>query len=61
MLSVAVAVLAAGVLCWPAGMGRHRLSALNRGAAPGAAARRSSATRRCGLLLIALAAAVGAL
>ncbi len=61
MLSVAVAVLAAGVLCWPAGMGRHRLSALNRGAAPGATARRSSATRRCGLLLIALAAAVGAL
>ncbi len=61
MLSLAVATLAAGVLCWPAGVGRGRLTGLRRRQAREAPDRRSCATRRCGLLLVALAAAVGAL
>jgi len=62
VLSVAVAALAAGVLCWPAGVGRSRLTGLRRREAPApvAVARSGWATRRCGLLLVALAAAVGA-
>lgn len=63
MLSLAVAALAAGVLCWPAEVSRSRLTKLRRrsGQARLAAAGKSWATRRCGLLLLALAAGGGAL
>ncbi|MGH3692600.1 MAG: type II secretion system F family protein [Pseudonocardiaceae bacterium] len=68
MLSVAVVVLAAGVLCWPAGAGGLRLTELRRSAAraPLAGVRRFSvqscwARRRCGLLLVAFAAGAGLL
>ncbi len=58
-----MATLAAGVLCWPAEVGRGRLTELRRRGArtPVAAARRNWAARRCGLLLVALAAGIGAL
>lgn len=63
MLSLAVATLAAAVLCWPAEVGRSRLTELHRRGvrAQVAAAGKSWATRRCGLLLVALAAGVGVL
>jgi tight adherence protein B len=62
VLSVAVAALAAGVLCWPAGVGRSRLTGLRRREARAqvVAAGRNWVTRRCGLPLVALAAGVGA-
>ncbi len=63
MLSLAVAALAAGVLCWPAGICRGRLTGLRRSAARArvAAACGRWAARRCGLLLVGLAAGIGAL
>ena len=63
MLSLAVAALAAGVLCWPAGICRGRLTGLRRSAASArvAAACGRWAARRCGLLLVGLAAGIGAL
>ena len=63
MLSLAVAALAAGVLCWPAGICRGRLTGLRRSAARArvAAACGRWATRRGGLLLVGLAAGIGAL
>jgi tight adherence protein B len=61
VLSLAMAALAAGVLCWPVGMGRSRLTGLRRREAPVATERRSCVTRRYGLLLVALAAGAGAL
>jgi tight adherence protein B len=63
VLSMAVAALASGALCWPAEVGRGRLTELRRREARAqvAAARKSWAVRRCGLLLLALAAGIGAL
>lgn len=65
MLSLAVAALATGALCWPAEVGRSRLTELHRRGrglrAQVATARRSWAARRCGLLLLALVAGIGAL
>jgi tight adherence protein B len=63
VLSLAMSVLATGALCWPAEVGRSRLTELHRRGlrVPVAAARTSWAARRCGLLLLALAAGVGAL
>ncbi len=63
MLSLAVAALAAGVLCWPAGICRGRLTGLRRSEARArvAAACGRWATRRCGLVLVGLTAGVGAL
>ncbi|HEX5346366.1 MAG TPA: type II secretion system F family protein [Pseudonocardiaceae bacterium] len=63
MLSFAVAALAAGVLCWPAGICRGRLTGPRRSEARArvAAVCGRWATRRCGLLLVVLAAGVGAL
>lgn len=74
MLSLAVAVLAAAVLCWPSGTGRGRLGRLsNPPVTPGPAPRRRLdrswlnrpwADRRwawCGLPLVALAAGLGVL
>lgn len=63
MLSLAVAALAAGVLCWPAGICRGRLTGPRRSEARArvAAACGRWATRRCGLLLVGLAAGIGAL
>ncbi len=63
MLSMAVAALASGALCWPAEVGRGRLTELRRREvrAQVTAARKSWAVRRCGLLLLALAAGIGAL
>lgn len=63
MLSMAVAALASGALCWPAEVGRGRLTELHRREvrAQVAAAKRSWAVRRCGLLLLTLAAGLGAL
>ena len=57
-----MATLAAGVLCWPAGVGRGRLTSLRSRAARAqlAVPPTSWVTRRCGLLLVALAAGVGA-
>jgi tight adherence protein B len=58
-----MAALAIGVLCWPAEVGRSRLTELHRRGlrVQVVAARTSWAARRCGLLLLALAAGVGAL
>jgi tight adherence protein B len=63
VLSLAVVALAAGQLCWPAGVGRSRLSGLRRRGSRSrvAAACGRLATRRCGLLLVGLVAGVGAL
>jgi tight adherence protein B len=65
VLSLAVAALATGALCWPAEVGRSRLTKLHRRGrglrAQVATAGRSWAARRCGLLLLALAAGIGAL
>jgi tight adherence protein B len=65
VLSLAVAALATGALCWPAEVGRSRLTELHRRGrglrAQVATARRSWAARRCGLLLLALVAGIGAL
>ncbi|MBV8539098.1 MAG: type II secretion system F family protein [Pseudonocardiales bacterium] len=63
MLSLAVATLAAGALCWPAEVGRSRLTELRRRGlrTQMAAAGRSWTARRCGLLPLALAAGIGAL
>lgn len=63
MLSLAVATLATGVLCWPAERGRSRLAELyhRRLRAPLTAASRSWAIGRYGLLPVALAAGIGAL
>ncbi|MGH3867958.1 MAG: type II secretion system F family protein [Pseudonocardiaceae bacterium] len=60
---MAVAALASGALCWPAEVGRGRLTELRRRevGAQVAAARRRWAARRCGLLLLALAAGIGVL
>ena len=60
---MAVAALASGALCWPAEAGRNRLTELRpRGMrARMVVASRSWAVRRCGLLLLALAAGIGAL
>ncbi|MDQ3763360.1 MAG: type II secretion system F family protein [Actinomycetota bacterium] len=63
MLSLAVAALAAGTLCWPAEVGRSRLPGLHRRwlRPQAVAVGRSWATRRFGRLLVGLAAGVGAL
>jgi tight adherence protein B len=63
VLSMAVAALASGTLCLPAEAGRGRLTELRRRTvrAQVAAARGSWAVRRCGLLLLALTAGIGAL
>lgn len=63
MLSLAVVALAAGELCWPAGVGRSRLTGLRRRGSRSrvAAVCGRLATRRCGLLLVGLVAGVGAL
>jgi tight adherence protein B len=61
VLTLAVATLAAGVLCWPASVGRGRLTGQRRRQARVAPDRRSRATRRCRLSLVALAAGFGAL
>lgn len=63
MLSLAVAALAGGVLCWPAWAGRNRLPEPHRRGmrAHIVTARRSWATRRYGLVLLAPAAGIGAL
>jgi tight adherence protein B len=64
VLTVAVAVVAVGMLCWPAAVGRSRLTGLRRreSRARVAATCGRWATRRCGLLVVVgLAAAVGAL
>ena len=62
MLSLALVALAAAVLCWPAGAGRGRLTELGRRRvrAQVVATGPGSVTRRC-LLLVALAAGLGAL
>ena len=59
MLTVAMAVVAVGMLCWPAAVGRRRLTGLRRreSRARVAATCGRWTTRRCGLL----AAGVGAL
>jgi tight adherence protein B len=67
VLNLAVAALAAGVVCWPAEVGRHRLTELRRltelhrrGArAQVVVASGRWTSRHCGLLLLALAAGVG--
>lgn len=58
-----MAALATGALCWPAEVGHSRLTELHRRGArtQGATARRNWAARRCGPLLLALAAGIGAL
>jgi tight adherence protein B len=63
VLSLAAAALGAGALCWPAEVGRSRLTELHRRGVGTqvAAASRCWAARRCGLLLLALAAGMGAL
>jgi tight adherence protein B len=63
VLSLAVAALAGGALCWPAQAGRNRLTEPHRRGMRTrvATARRSWAARRCGLVLLALAAGIGAL
>jgi tight adherence protein B len=63
VLSLAVAALATGALCWPAEVGGSRLAELRRRGVrvQVAAARRIWVARRCGPLLLALAAGVGAL
>ena len=62
MLSLALVALAAAALCWPAGAGRGRLTELGRRRvrAQVVATGPGSVTRRC-LLLVALAAGLGAL
>jgi tight adherence protein B len=62
VLSLVMATLAAGVLCWPAEVGRSRLTELygDEVRAQVTAAGKGWATRRCGPLLLALAAAAGA-
>ncbi|MGB9048303.1 MAG: type II secretion system F family protein [Pseudonocardiaceae bacterium] len=61
MLNLAVAALAAGVLCWPVGVGRSRLAGMRcrEARAQVAVGRGDWATRRCAVLLVALAAGVG--
>ena len=63
MLSLAVAALAGGALCWPARAGHNRLTEPRRRGmrTQVATARRSWAKRRCGLVLLPLAAGIGAL
>lgn len=61
MLSVAVAVLAVGVLCWPASAGRLRLTELRGRCAPAVMVLASWVTGRRGMVLLGLAAAAGAL
>jgi tight adherence protein B len=63
VLSLAVAALACGALCWPARVGRNRLIEPHcRGMRTQVAtARRTWAARRHGLVLLALAAGIGAL
>ena len=68
VMDLAVAALAAGVLCWPAGAGRSRLTGLHLTGLGLIAVRahlvpegRRWATRQGGLLLVGLAAGVGAL
>jgi tight adherence protein B len=61
VLSVAVAALAAGVLCWPAGAGRLRLTGLRRPSAPMVMVLASWLTPRSGMVVVCLAAAAGAL
>ncbi|MGB7796026.1 MAG: hypothetical protein WBL53_07180, partial [Pseudonocardiaceae bacterium] len=60
-MNLAVAALAAGVLCWPVGVGRSRLAGMRRREARAqvAVGRGDWATRRCAVLLVALAAGVG--
>ncbi|HEX6404768.1 MAG TPA: type II secretion system F family protein [Pseudonocardiaceae bacterium] len=58
-MSVAVAVLAAGVLCWPAGAGRPRLAGLTP--APGRRVLTGWVTHRSRLVVVGLTAAAGAL
>jgi tight adherence protein B len=62
VLSLAVAVLAAGVLCWPVQAGRHRLTELRRRGARTQVTAASGrwTTRRCGLLLLFVTAGAGA-
>ncbi|MDQ3904801.1 MAG: type II secretion system F family protein [Actinomycetota bacterium] len=78
MLSIAAAVLAAALFCWPAGAGRPRLTTLRHSSAVSVGApaprrlapadaslsipwRAAWASPRGGLVLVALAAAIGAL
>jgi tight adherence protein B len=63
MLSLAAAVLAAGVMCWPAEMGRSRLGKLRRRGVrtQGIAVGKNWITRRRSVLLMGLAAGLGAL
>jgi tight adherence protein B len=63
VLTVAVAVVALGMLCWPAAVGRSRLTGLRRreSRARVAATYGRWDTRRCGLLVVGLMAGVGAL
>ncbi|HVE96788.1 MAG TPA: type II secretion system F family protein [Pseudonocardiaceae bacterium] len=63
MLSLAVAALAAAVLCWPAGAGRGRLTGLRRRRwrVPRGTTGPKWVKQRCLLLLLALAAGIGAL
>jgi hypothetical protein len=63
VLSLAVAALAGGALCWPARAGHNRLTEPRRRGmrTQVATARRSWAKRRCGLVLLPLAAGIGAL
>jgi tight adherence protein B len=63
VLTVAMAVVAVGMLCWPAAVGRRRLTGLRRreSRARVAATCGRWTTRRCGLLVVGLAAGVGAL
>jgi len=61
VLSVAAAVLAAGVLCWPASAGRLRLIELRGPCAPAVMVLASWVTDHSGMVLIGLAAAAGAL
>ncbi|MGH8920273.1 MAG: type II secretion system F family protein, partial [Actinomycetes bacterium] len=60
MLSLAVVAVAAAVLCWPAGVGRGRLTALGRGRMPAGVTGPNWVKHRC-LLLVALATGFGAL
>jgi tight adherence protein B len=63
VLSLAVAALAAGMLCWPAKVGRNRLTELHRRGTRAlvVAALGRWTTRRWGLLLRVLATGVGAM
>jgi tight adherence protein B len=63
VLTVAVAVVAVGMLCWPAAVGRSRLTGLRRRESRARVAATCGRwdTRRCGLLVVGLMAGVGAL